>query len=314
MKLKFLTLLLLMCASLALAGESGIPVAVFDFTTSTKELRDQGPKFTAIVTAHLSGDPRIITVERTQLSKVLNEQALGLSGDISAEAAAQIGHMTGAKVLVSGFLLKHGWGRKSTSHLMAVAYIVGTETGRLYTEKMESESYPTDVPDFAERFADSITTNILKNITNLVTTLETREERLKKIISTPKGSKRPTVLVNIGEHPSAGATNADVAVNIELGMILQKAGFTVVDEKSERKPDVEITGLTDCDCGQKGGELFSCRATIALKLQERLSGRIIAFERQESSAIDLGQQTAGKLARERAADELAARLIPLLAE
>lgn len=298
----------------ACAEDKGIPVAVFDFVANEGEVKVQSPKLTALITANLASDPRLILVERTQLSKALSEQALGLSGNVSAEAAAQVGHITGAKILVSGFLFKHGWGRGNKSHLLVVAYIVGTETSRLYTEKFESETYPTDLPELANQISDRIVTNILNNVTNLVTTLETHEDRLQKIINTPKGKKRPVVLVDVQEHTAGGATNIDVGVNIELGMILQKNGFTVVDEKSNRKPEIEITGVTDCDCGQKGADLFTCRATIAVKLQERASGRIIAFDRQESTAIDLGQQTAGKLARERATDELAGRLIPLLTQ
>lgn len=315
MRTKLIFLLALMFQILAAAAaDKSIPVAVFDFVANEGEIRVQSPKLTALITANLASDPRLIVVERTQLSKALSEQALGLSGNVSAEAAAQLGHITGAKVLVSGFLFKHGWGRGRNTHLLAVAYIVGTETSRLYTEKIESASYPTDLPMLADQISDRIVTNILRNITNLVTSLESHDDRVQKIISAPKGNKRPVVFVNVLEHTAAGATNSDIAVNIELGMILQKTGFTVVDEKSDRKADIEITGVTDCACGSKGTDLFSCRATIAVKLQERATGRILAFDRQESSAIDLGQQTAGKLARERAADDLAARLIPLLSE
>ena len=44
----------------------------------------------------------MILVERAELEKVLGEAELGLSGTVSPETAARIGHLTGAKVLVTG--------------------------------------------------------------------------------------------------------------------------------------------------------------------------------------------------------------------
>jgi hypothetical protein len=315
MRLTTLLLMLLIFRSItATANDKGIPVAVFDFKTNEKEIRVQGPKLTAVLTAALSADPRMVLVERAQLNKALNEQALGLSGNVSAEAAAQIGHLTGAKVLVSGYLYRyHQETGNKDQRVIAIAYIVGTETGRLYTERIDAH-FPTDFPDLADKLAAKIVTNIVHNISNLAITLESHEERLQTIINTPKGDKRPVVLVNLTDHSSTGATNTDTAASLELAIVLHKAGFKIVDESSDQKPDVVVTGVTDCDCGSRGGQLVSCRSTIVVKVQERATGRIISFDRGEESAIDLGAQTANKLAREKAADEIARRLIPVLAE
>jgi hypothetical protein len=310
-KLAIVAAVMFLRAFFAQANDPGIPIAIYDFKTTERVLKQQAPKMTAIVTANLSSDPRLVVVERAQLNKALSEQALGLGGGVSAEAAAQVGHLTGAKILVSGQLFIHGFGENK--QLLVVANIVGTETGRLYTEKFEAK-YPPDLPSFANHLSGQIVTNLLNNVSNLVTNLESRDERIARIIKAAKGGKRPTVFVNITDGSSKRGTNSDIGVNIELGLILQKTGFTVLDEKSDQKADVELTGVSNCDFARKGGQLFICHATIAVKMQERGSGRIIAFERQESSAMDLGRQTSGKLARANAADELAARLIPLLSQ
>ena len=91
-------------------------------------MRDLGPKVATLLNANLSAEPQIITVERAELEKVLGEQELGLSGTVSPDTAAKVGHLTGAKVLVTGRVFK------ADKELMMVAKIIGTETSRVYGE------------------------------------------------------------------------------------------------------------------------------------------------------------------------------------
>jgi hypothetical protein len=93
-----------------------------------------------------------------------------------------------------------------------------------------------------------------------------------------------------------------------------KAGFTVVDANSDRKPDVEIAGVADTSIATRQGALFSGRTVIELKIQERRTGNIITFDRQESIATDVTRSTANKSAEVNAADALAERVLPLLAK
>ena len=93
-----------------------------------------------------------------------------------------------------------------------------------------------------------------------------------------------------------------------------KTGFTVVDANSDRKPDVEITGVADISPGPRHAGLFSFRVVIDLKVQERRSGTIIAFDHQESGATDASKAGANRAAQVNAVDALAERILPLLAK
>jgi hypothetical protein len=99
-----------------------------------------------------------------------------------------------------------------------------------------------------------------------------------------------------------------------MGIILQKAGFTVVDSNSDRKPDIEITGVIDISPGPRRGELFSFRAVVEAKVQERRTGNIIAFDRQSGDAVDVAKSGANRSAQVRAVDGVAERILPLLAK
>src|ERR1700722_4892316 len=122
-KIVFLSTLLA-GATIYAAQEDSITVAVYDFQASGETARDLGakaqgwnaslwnawretvhdfgPKVTALVTANLSAETNLVMVERAELTKALNEQAFGASGMVNSDAAAKIGKITGAKVLIAG--------------------------------------------------------------------------------------------------------------------------------------------------------------------------------------------------------------------
>ena len=123
----------LICAALLALAFSAqaanvMTIAVFDFESKDEAVRDLGPKVASLINAQLSANPNVITVERAELEKALGEQELGLSGTIEPETAARVGHLTGAKVLVTGRVFNVG------RETMIVAKIIGTETSRVYGE------------------------------------------------------------------------------------------------------------------------------------------------------------------------------------
>ena len=126
-----LTLLLTVLGlGLAQAAPAPLTLAVFDFQSPEEGIRELGPKVSALVGANLSTDSRLLTVERAELDKALSEMELGLSGTVAADTAAKVGHLTGAKVLVTGRVMK------SERETIVVAKIIGTETGRVFGAKV----------------------------------------------------------------------------------------------------------------------------------------------------------------------------------
>jgi len=296
--------LVLALSAHAVFGDSKpLTVGVFDFDSAYKVKRHV---ITDIVTATLSADPRFVTVERSDLTKALAEQAWGLSGEINSETAAKVGELTGARILVTGRLFKADKG------YTIIAHIFGTETARVYTEVVEGPSL-SNTTQMASELSQKIAKTIIDESTNLVANAEPHEDRVTRIIKSVRGDKRPIVSLDITER-RLGEDAGSSTVETELGLILQKAGFTVVDEKSDKKPDAEIIGNAISESGAKRGSLFPCRAIIEVKVRERKSGKILVFDRQSSDAVDIGEQTAAQTALEKAADELAARLVPLLAQ
>ena len=295
---------LAMTAGAADAPKSALTVAVYDFTGEAGAA-SYGKMATTLVTADLTTETNLALVERKELTKTLREQAFGVSGMVSSDAAAQIGHMTGAKVLVAGQVVKTG-----DNHLVIVANIIGTETGRLFADQVEGGA--DKMMDLTSQLSRKIARTISDQTANLVAPAqETSAQRLARIVKSIPGTNRPSVSVNILLPAGIGHS---VTAESEFGIILLKAGFQVVDEKSERKPDIEITGVDDISAAPSQGGLFSYRAVIELKIQERRSGNILAFDRQESAATDAARLGADATAQVNAVDALAERVLPLLAK
>ena len=236
---------------------------------------------------------------------MLGEQELGLSGTVSPDTAAKVGHLTGAKVLVTGRVFK------ADKELILVAKIIGTETSRVYGELVKGTT-AASITDLSGDLAKKIATTVVEKGDTLVAKVESREDRIARIKKSLQQGKLPAVSVKIGER-HFGQPVIDPAAETELGLILKECGFTLVDDKSPQKADIEITGDAFSAFGLRKGNLISCKARVELKAQKR-TGEILAVDRQTSVAVDIAEQTAAKTALQQAAAELAERLAPKLAK
>ncbi|HXI71289.1 MAG TPA: CsgG/HfaB family protein [Verrucomicrobiae bacterium] len=308
MKLKCIAVLTLMFIAGAVAHaelQQPLPVAVFDFESKDENVRDLGSKIATLVNVNLSADPNLITVERAELEKALGEQELGLSGTVSPDSAAKVGHLTGAKVLVTGRVFK------TDSELFIVAKIIGTETSRVYGELVKG-GVNASISDLSESLAKKIAADVTQKGDTLVAKVETREDRVAKIKKGLGDKKLPVVSVKITEQ-HFGQHVIDPAAQTELSLILQQCGFALADDHSTNQPAIEITGEAFSEFGMRKGNLQSCRARIEIKARDVAGGKILFVDRQTSVAVDLAEHVAAKTALQNGADELAERLLPKLA-
>ena len=287
------------------APPPALTVAVYDFK-GYDGAESLGGKVTSLVTSELTTGTNLVLFDRMQLTKALNEQALGVSGVVSSDTAAMIGQITGVKVLVAGKVMTMG-----ANHLVIVANIIGTETGRLFADQVEGT--PDKLVDLTSALSRKITQTINAQTTNLIMVAqESRANRMERIVKSITGTNRPSVLVNV--HGSSGKSPPNSTATAEFGIILLKAGFKVVDAKSEQKPDVVITGVDEAKEEPRHADLYSFQAVIELKVRERRSGNIICFDRQECTATDATKVGASRAAQVNAVDALAERILPLLAK
>lgn len=295
---------MLMSWSFALAAENEmLSVAVFDFTSNAGQALPRD--ITAIVTANLSTNSHFVMVERAQINKALSEQAFGLSGEINSDAAAKVGQLTGAKVLVAGRAIRLG------KQLVVIANIIGAETGRVYSQKVQGHN--DKMLALLSDLSDQVAATIRAQSTNLVGKISVSHQlKLDAITDKLKGKHLPSVSVQIRERIQGERGPHQTAQN-EMGMILQKAGFTLLDEKSDLRPEVVIMGTAIVDW-TKTKDIFTAHARVELKASDRKTGDVIAINQQEDNAVAASRDAATRRALETATDELSEKLLPQLAK
>jgi len=289
----------------AMAGDQILTVAVLDFDSSDGPDQHLGSQVATLLDASLSAEPQIITVERADLDKVLGEQELGQSGTVTPDSAAKVGQLTGAKVLVTGRVFMAG------DQLILVAKTIGTETSRVYGEMV---SGPADAPitDLSAELAKKIAADVVSKGDTLIAAVKSRDDVVAQIKKELGSQKLPAVSVKIPEQ-YFGQFVIDPAAQTELSMILKQCGFTVVDDLSTNRADIEITGEAFSEFGMQKGNLKSCSARIEIKARDTASGNILDIDRQTSVAVGLAEHIAAKTALQNGMDTLAERLVPLLA-
>ena len=269
--------------------------------------RTMANNIVSLLTANLSADQRFALVDREELNKVLAEQALGKSGNITPDTASKIGSLTGAKILITGREFM-----PSGHPVVVIANVIGSENGRVFSMTVQGED--SNLVEVISGLSQKIAETIVTQETNLmVATPVSHEKRIADIVKLIQGKQRPSVSIKINEQMPAKST-ANKTAETELGMLFQKTGFTVVDEKSDAQADVIISGDAMFTGGQKTGNLVSSHAIIEIKAQERKGGKILSLERQEATAADASEAIAAKEALQNATDDLSARLLPVLAQ
>jgi TolB-like protein len=304
---KTLLIFTLVLSVIARAEQQPAPLsaAVLDFQTSGEKLTGKGAEAAVLLNARLSATANLILVERQEIDKLLGEQELGISGTVTAESAAKIGRMTGAKVLITGRLFEAG------DKIFLVAKIISTETSRVYGETATLNSIGT-LDKAVDELAPKIAAVIEKRADTLLAKVEEPAARLERWKTLIAGKKLPSVSVKIAEQ-HIGRQVSDPAAETEVKLALQQLGFEVIDLKESRQqPSIAITGEGFSETATRRGNLVSCRSRVEIKVIQAGDGKLLLADRQTDVAIDVAENIAAKAALQNAAIKLLDRILPKL--
>lgn len=281
------------------------PAAILAFQERGAGVKGYAAKVGDVLFATLSADATLVLVEREELDKTISEQQLNVSGLVKADEAAQIGQLTGAKILITGSVTEVDM----TVYL--VAKLIGTETGRVLGVTVKGK-VDDELGPLVEKLGEQISATIAKQSAKLVPKRVKREDRIARLKQKLEG-ERPVVSIQVAER-HIGQPTVDPAAQTELSRFCEDTGFTVLDlsEAAKGKADVLITGEGFSEMQGRVGNLVSVKARVEVKAVERATGKVLATDRQTAIAVDLGEQVAGKTALQEAAAQIAERLLPKL--
>ncbi|MBI1311016.1 hypothetical protein GC176_06885 [bacterium] len=280
------------------------PVAVLPFQERGREASELGTQVSDLLFVGLVTNPDLFLVEREDVKKLFDEQELNLSGLVDPQRATLIGHLTGAKIIVTGSVIVSG------DNLYLVAKVIGTETSRVLGASAKGR-IDDDLDSLVEKLAGDVSKTIQERTGELVAKPVTATDRVAAIAKTLGKGKRPSVWIDVRER-HVGQTATDPAAATELARLCDELGFKVIDrERGDRNSaDVLLIGEGFSQFASRHGNLQSVKARLELKALDRESGRVLAVDREVSVAVDLAEQIAGKTALQEAAGEIAERLLP----
>ncbi len=316
--MKTLTLSMLLMATCLLAltpsqsalaedPEAVYPMALLPFKERGRNTKELGSTVTDLLFAELVTKPELFLVEREDIEAAVKELELSLSGAVAAGEANAIGHLTGARILVTGSVLD------VNGKLYLIAKVMGTETTRVKGTSVKGKR-GDDLDELISKLADKVTATILKNSDSLVAKPISREDRIKTLGKKLGDAERPLVLVDVEER-HVGSTTFDPAAETELMLYCTETGFEVLDpDAAERTPQVRLVGEGLTEFATRHGNLVSVKARLEVKAIDEGTGEVIAIDRETSVHVDLTEQLAGKTALQEASATIAERLLPKLVE
>ncbi|NOY74771.1 MAG: curli assembly protein CsgG [Kiritimatiellaeota bacterium] len=281
----------------AKTADSVYPVAIFDFAERNSSVRGMGKQVSDLLFAGLAENPNLWLVERSEMKKILDESELNLSGMVGASQAIKIGHLTGAKIIVTGSVFK------VAGKTYLVAKIIGTETSRVLGKSVKGNE---GLDNLAEKLAKAVSTVITGKADMLVAKVRTKKDIVADIKKAIGDKKRPKVFISVTER-HIGQTTIDPAAQIELQSICKASGFTVTE--NENDADVLIKGEGFAEFATRRGNLVSVKARLELKALDK-NGEILAVDRQTDVQVGLAERVAGKQALQNASAKIAERLLP----
>jgi hypothetical protein len=333
------TLTVLMSAALLRAEPvasqpEAVSLAVLDYEGGLPGNPQLGRQIAEILAVRLSMDDALSVVERAKLGEIMTEHKLTLAGVVSAESAAQVGKLAGAKLLVMGKVFP------VDKKLMLVTKIVGVETGQLKGTLREVDM-TKPLSDAIALLSDDVAGVIHKDAAKLLPKdvalsdplVKLRQELARRKDKLPR---LPQIAVVIPEaHRTARVL--DPAVETEIKKSLVSCGITVVDtgdnaladwarqmvKADKDKPawppaldqaDYVIVGEAFSEFALRTGDLVSCAARAEINLIDRKTGRIVLADRETQRAVDLAEAIAGKTALQKAGHKLAVRVLAKLVE
>lgn len=311
-----------LCAVMpAPAEDEKLTLAIFDFEAKDKDLAEMGVLLHDLTDAYLTVKDSVRLVTRKEMTKILEEQKLALSG-LTEDAAPKVGKLLGAQVIVSGRIFAMG------ERLFVTAKVIGIETSRTYAEVVKNEM--SEIDAIAMELADKIDATITTKGDTLVAKVVLEKDKLAEMKKKIGEKSLPRVFVHINER-MVGQQTIDPAAQTEVSHILVKLGFEVVKDKSgglkkwteaflrdggkqappdSSKVDLVLVGEGFSEFAARTGDLISCKARVELEAIDIKSGKVMAADRETFTAVDLAEQIAGKTALQQAGGKLIYRMLP----
>lgn len=303
-----------------------LSVAVLDFDTSRANGwgDDGGVMLAALLSARLSNLEGVDLVERTTLTRAMEEQALGLSGMVDGHTAAHVGRLVGAQVLVTGRAFT------ISNTLMVTARLIGTETGHLHAVVEEGRA-GGEIMEVVGGLAEEIGRVLSERRQEFLADAQQAPDPVAELVRALSGMALPRVAVRVQETvlgvqardsvAESELTSLLIAANLEViqaadadlsGSLWEYLGNPRTAAGALGDVDVVIFGKAVGEFGLRTGDLISAKGQVKFTAVDANTKRVLAVSDTERKGIDMVPQGAAIQAITEATRESARDLVSTL--
>jgi hypothetical protein len=308
----------------------GVAIAVLDFEANSPGNPEMGKQIAELLSASLSGFGDFTTVDRTNLTRSLQEQEMSLTGMVSTEQAVMVGKLVGAKILVTGKAFPMG------QQMFVTARLIGTETS-LMKGVLVKAPLNGDMSDLVGLLSEKVAQQLMEAGPQLVAAPEAASDLLPGLRKRLADRAKPTVAVliterHIAQHPER---RIDPAVQTQVKHLLLECGFEVIDVPTEALesaglvqdirdpaawakllPDVKVLILGEgfSEYATRIGNLISCAARSEIKVIRLKDGQTLFDDRCTRRAVDLAENIAAKNALQSTGQVLGEKILDYFAK
>ena len=267
----------------------------------------QNNKVSSLLFAELAMDSSLLLVEREDIDKMIEELELSAAGLVDTQTANRIGHMIGAKILVTGSVIK------VDDSLYVIAKIIGTETSRVFGASAKGR-FVDGLAPLVEEVAKQISAKVTSQGRELMPKPVTKEYRLEELRKRLPKVKLPSLAINI-EEQHLGQLVIDPAAETEYRKTCAEVGFAVYDASTPegKKADLTIVGEAISEPALRRKHFHVVKARLEVKVIENSTGKILIADRETSVWVDLSENVTAKSAIQNAALQTMERVLPKIA-
>lgn len=312
------------------AEETKLSVAVLDFAAKDPGNPELGKQVAEAITVSLTGQKGLKIVERSSLTKTLQEHELKFSGMVDTATAVQVGKIVGARILVLGKVFPLG------NKMILTAKLIGTET-TLVSGVLVKGKVSDDLSELVLKLADKISERLAKEGRKLVAKPEVYDNSFEKLRNMLAEKKKPTVAVIIIEkHNGQTVTRKiDPAAETEIKRMLLECKIPVQDITGNKLAkwsslynevkrgtwpqglegvDYIVTGEAFSEFSTRIGNLISCAGRVEINMISRDDGKILLSVSEVARNVDLSEGIAGKGALQKSAHAVGLKVLQKIVE
>ena len=274
-------------------------------------------RLTLLLSSSLSSFDNIVLLERDSMSAMIDERTLANSSSSGLDQSERGIGIRGAQFLLGGSVLEHN----GDVHFFGKLINVADGSVRAYNAKSRADSIDSLAIIAAAKVQSLIGSWVVAEgpeARKKVSRMETLAQRLA-------GYDKPTLSINIEEQHSRrvvadrarnrqGSAVIDPAAETEFLVFSAESGFPVIDDdpKFEQFVEVMIIGEGFTEVSYRNGSALGVTARLEVKAVSRLTGRLLAVDRQTSVVVAGSELIGSKDALAKAAASVAERMLPKL--